>query len=142
MRVGLLSRLLSQWITSIVTGGESIFSLSPGAWQEEVCQSDASLPFIVNTVLVLDTGSWPMFRNLWPLKMTRKIGNTAGFCFDRNSFCLNEAFVSAHSSTEGLPVLYMLGSFCGLSPFYMVVIHHQESTELFCLTFCSSCSHF
>lgn len=77
------------------------------------------------------TGSWPMFINLWPLKMPRKTGNTAGICFERDSFCLNETFVSANSSTEGLPVLYTLGISCGWSPFYMVVIHHQESTELF-----------
>lgn len=84
-------------------------------------------------LLVLYTGSWPMFRNPWPLNMPRKIGKAAGVCLDRNSFCINATFVSADSSTESLPVLYTLDIFCGQSPFHMVVLHHQESTELFLL---------
>ena len=111
MVAALLARLLSQPVTSKVTGGEGIFSLMPSEWQE-VCQTDASFPFLVNAVfLVLYTDSWPMLRNAWPLKMPRKIGKTVGICFDRDSFCLNETFVSADSSTEGLPVLYTLDIF-------------------------------
>lgn len=50
---------------------------------------------------------------MWPLKMPRKIDKMVGIYFDRDSFCLNETFVSAEDSTEGLPVLYTLDIFCG-----------------------------
>lgn len=76
MVAGLLARLLSKWVTSKVTEEEGIFSLMPSEWRE-VCPTGTSFPFLVNAVfLVLCTDSWPMFRNVWPLKMPRKIGKT------------------------------------------------------------------
>ena len=52
MVAALLARLLSQSVTSKVTGGEGIFSLLPSEWQE-VCQTDASFPFLVNAVFLV-----------------------------------------------------------------------------------------
>lgn len=113
----------------------------PSEWW--VCQTDASVPFVVNAVfLVLYTESWPTYRNVWPLKICRNIGKTVSICFDeilcayirplfqltiQQKACL---FFTRLTFFVAKPILHGSNTWSG------------EYWGFFTLTFCTSCSHF